>query len=508
MLVVETIARIRREHLVNGKGLKRIARELGLSRNTVRRVLRSGATAFSYERERQPRPRLGGFVERLEGLLAENAGQPRRARLRLWRIYELLRAAGYAGGYDAVRRYAQRWRRAHAALPAAVYVPLRFAPGEAYQFDWSQEQVELGGVPQTVKVAHLRLCHSRAFLAVAYPRETQEMVFDGHDRAFAFLGGACRKGIYDNMKTAVDAVFVGKERKFNRRFVQMCAHYLVEPVACTPAAGWEKGQVENQVGTVRERLFKPRLKFATLVELNHWLADQCLAWAKANRHPEFTERTVWEVWQEERAALIACPGPFDGYREVEAAVSPTCLVNFERNRYSVDCAAAGRPVQLRVYAERVAMWLDGKRVGEHARQFGRGRTVYDPWHYVPVLARKPGALRNGAPFQDWALPPGLGEVRRRLTGHDDGDRQFVAILAAVREDGLETVETACAGALAAGICGADVILNILARRRSPPPSPSLATPAQLRLTVEPIADCARYDGLRRPPSPGADHAAP
>jgi len=120
--------------------------------------------------------------------------------------------------------------------------------------------------------------------------------------------------------------------------------YLVEPVAWAPAAGWEEGQVENQVGTVRERLLKPRLAFATLAELNHRLADQRLAWAKANRHPEFTERTVWEVWQEERAALIACPGPFDGYREVEAAVSPTCLVNFDRNRYSVDCAAAGRTV--------------------------------------------------------------------------------------------------------------------------------------------------------------------
>ena len=150
------------------------------------------------------------------------------------------------------------WHRDRSAATAAAYVPLSFAPGEAYQFDWSHEVVLIGGVTTTVKVAHLRLCHSRMFYVRAYPRESQEMVFDAHDRAFAFLGGACQRGIYDNMKTAVDAIFVGRERRYNRRFEQMCGHYLVEPVACTPASGWEKGQVENQVGLVRERFFTPQ----------------------------------------------------------------------------------------------------------------------------------------------------------------------------------------------------------------------------------------------------------
>jgi transposase len=121
-------------------------------------------------------------------------------------------------------------------------VPLSFAPGEAYQFDWSHEVVLMGGVTVTVKVAHLRLCHSRMMFVRAYPGETQEMVFDAHERACAFFKGACTRGIYDNMKTAVETVFVGKDRQYNRRFLQMCAHHLVDPVACTPASGWEKGQ--------------------------------------------------------------------------------------------------------------------------------------------------------------------------------------------------------------------------------------------------------------------------
>jgi hypothetical protein len=118
-------------------------------------------------------------------------------------------------------------------------VPLSFAPGEAYQFDWSHEIVLLSGATVTVKVAHVRLFHSRMLFVRAYPRETQEMVFDAHDRAFALFKGTCGRGIYDNMKTAVETIFVGRDRRYNRRFLQMCSHYLVDPVACTPASGWE-----------------------------------------------------------------------------------------------------------------------------------------------------------------------------------------------------------------------------------------------------------------------------
>ena len=313
MLIVETIARIRRDHLDRGKSIKEIARELNLSRNTVRRVLRSGETAFVYEREMQPRPKLGVWTQDLDRLLMTNSTAASRERLTLIRIFEELRALGYAGGYDAVRRYARRWSREHASATAEAFVPLSFAPGEAYQFDWSHEIVLLNGVTTTVKVAHMRLCHSRMMFVRAYPRESQEMVFDAHERAFAFFKGACQRGIYDNMKTAVETIFVGKERQYNRRFLQMCSHHLVEPVACTPASGWEKGQVENQVGLVRERFFTPRLRFKSFDELNAWLLDKCLAWAKAHPHPEQSDRTIWEMFEDERPKLIAYRGRFDGF---------------------------------------------------------------------------------------------------------------------------------------------------------------------------------------------------
>jgi transposase len=380
MLVVETVAKIRRAYFVQKKPIKEICRELRVSRKVVRKVLRSEATEFHYERGTQPLPRIGPWQSDLDSLLAANDGKPRRERLTLIRIFEDLRARGYEGGYDAVRRYARGWQRDQASASVDAYVPLSFAPGEAYQFDWSHEIVLINGTTVTVKVAHVRLCHSRMMFVRAYPRETLEMVLDAHDRAFAFFKGSCTRGIYDNMKTAVETILVGRERVYNRRLQQMCSHYLVDPVACTPSSGWEKGQVENQVGLVRERFFTPRLRVKSYDELNARLVDQCITYARAHRHPELRERTVWEAFEAERASLIRYPGRFDGFHAVAASVSKTCLVRFDNNRYSVSAHAVGKPVEIRAYAERIEIRQDGRVVGDHARSFGRDQAVFDPWH--------------------------------------------------------------------------------------------------------------------------------
>ena len=496
MTGVETIARIRFEHYQNGKGIKRIARELGIARDTVRRVLRSNATAFAYKREVQPQPKLGPFVPVLTAILEAEAKLPRRERRSTQRLFEELHGRGYEGAHDSVHRFVKTWREERARVPAQAFVPLRFDPGEAYQFDWSHEGVEFNGLPLTVKVAQVRLAFSRMPFVRAYFRESQEMVFDAHDRAFAFHGGVCRRGIYDNMKTAVDTVFVGRARAYNRRFLPLCSHHLVDPVACTPAAGWEKGQVENQVGTLRDLLFRPRPKAKALDELNAWLADQCLAYAKRTRHPEFRERTVWEVFEEERPALMPFLGPFAGFAEKPMRATSTCLISHDRNRYSVDARAAGRSVLVRAHADRIVVLLGDEVVADHPRSFRREQVVYDPWHYLPVLMRKPGALRNGAPFRDWDLPAPLARVRSKLAHHHDGDRQFVKVLALVPEHGMAAVEAACAEALAAGIASGDVIVAVLARQRQPPTPPSITTRDALRLRAEPAADCARYDALR------------
>ena len=495
MTCSETIAKIRRFYFVEDKGIREISRLLRLSRNTVRKVIRSGVTEQTYKRTAQPMPSLGGYLSKVEELLEKDLDRPRKRRLTARRLFELLQQEGYAGSYDSIQRFAKKWREEKGKVSVSTFIPLQFAPGDAYQFDWSHEDVILNGIAQKVKVAHFRLSHSRHFFVVAYPRESSEMVFDAHNRAFVFFGGTCKRGIYDNMSTAVTKVLHGKERIFNRRFVQLCSHYLIEPVACTPGSGWEKGQVEKQVKNVREWMFTPRPQFKDIEELNEWLLQQCLANSKKRKHPDNNDQTIWEVFQEEQSSLTPAPLPFDGYSERECRVSQTSLVRYDRNHYSVDCKVSGKTATVRATATRIQVVKDSVIIADHARSFDRGTTIYNPWHYLEVLKRKPGALRDGAPFKDWKLPTSLCAIQRRLLARPKGDREFVEILNAIKTYGQEIVEHACHQALADRTIRSEVILNIIARKLDPPAIDPVSTPEHLCLQEEPVANCSRYDGL-------------
>jgi hypothetical protein len=289
---------------------------------------------------------------------------------------------------------------------------------------------------------------------------------------------------------------MGKDRVFSRRFQNLASHYLFEPVACTPAAGWEKGQVENQVGVVRKRFFAQRRRFTDLDELNEWLLEQCRNHAVTFKHPELKSRTIDEVFAEERSKLLSMPSPFDSYQESVTRVSPQLLISFDRNRYSVNAMAVGKTVAVRAYADRVIMVMNGSVVATHRRHLGRDKVIYDPWHYLTVLERKPGALRNGAPFKEWDLPESMGEVRKILAERSDGDRQFVGILSVVRRYGLEGVAAACSESIADKTVSSDVVLNILSRTHDQPQPEPLQPSAQLPLLrLIPVVDCYRYDRL-------------
>ena len=496
MLIVETIRKIRCAYHRDRKSIRQIAREFKLSRNTVKKVIRSNVTEFTYDRKAQPLRKLASYQELLSEYLATDITKPEREQRPSVVLFEELQRQGFEGGYDSVRRYVQKWRKSEGSRKVTAYIPQTFAPGEAFQFDWSYEQVELGGIVVTVKVAHFRLCYSRMPLCVAYARESLEMVLDAHVRAFEYFGGSCRKGIYDNLKTVVTKVLMGKERVFNRSFQNLSSHYLFEPVACTPAAGWEKGQIESQVKFIRQRLFVPRLKFADIDELNQWLIDRCRTIAAGHKHPEFKDGTVAEYFAKEKEQLMVVSSPFDGYKETPARVSTTALVSYDRNRYSVNASVVGRAVSIRAYADRIVIVHDGNVIGDHRRQFGRDKIIYDAWHYIEVLKHKPGALRNGAPFKEWALPEPLVEVRQILSKSPDGDRQFVGILSAVSNYGLEAVVTACSEALSVGVANRDVILNALSRTHDVPEISECEIPLHLpELKVLPLANCSRYDDL-------------
>jgi transposase len=386
---MEVIAEIRRRHLVSKESISTIARDLKLSRQTVRKHLQTEAEPV-YSRQKQPAPKLGEFQATLEGWLQTERHLPKAQRRTARRLFEGLQAEGYRGAYDSVQRFVKQWK-ASQTRPAIkdAFVPLVFAPGEVGQFDWSHEHVEIDGVMQTIKVAHFRLAYSRQMFVVAYPRETQEMVLDAHNRAFAFFGGVPVRMVYDNLKAVVDAILVGKERQFNRRFLALANHYLFEPVACTPASGWEKGQVENQVGNVREWLFTPLARFASFAALNDWLATRCRELAE-RKHPAEPGRTIAECFAQEGPHLRAITAAFDGYVEQMLRVSSTCLVRVDRNRYSVP----RRPC--REGGVRAAQ----RGAGAHR---GRGQRDCRAW---PPLRAGPIDLRS------LALPAGAGEEAR------------------------------------------------------------------------------------------------
>jgi transposase len=489
------MSKIRSMRFRQGKSISEIARLTSLSRNTIKKWLKAPQGAEPrYRRVRMPK-KLAPFVETLVLALKADAHRPRQERRTARALMAELQALGYRGGYTRLTDYIRTWREEQGKVTAtSAFVPLSFELGEAFQFDWSEEGLVVGGIYRRVQVAHLKLCASRAFWLVAYPTQGHEMLFDAHTRSFAALGGIPQRGIYDNMKTAVDKVKKGKGRVVNARFAAMSAHYLFDPDFCNVASGWEKGRVEKNVQDSRRRVWidASRQRFGSFEELNVWLGQRCRElWAEIH-HPEHSQFTVAEMLEHELPHLMPMPEPFDGYVENPARVSSTCLVTVLRNRYSVPCELAGQMVSTRLYPTRVVVVAEDRIVANHARLSDRGQTSYDWQHYIPLVQRKPGVLRNGAPFAD--MPAPLLSLQRVLFKRPGGDCVMAQVLAAVPTAGLDAVLVAVELVLESGAVSAEHVLNVLARLNTALPPQAVET--VLTVSEAPTSDTGRYDSLR------------
>ena len=494
---------IRRWHFRDGMAIREIERRTGLSRNTIRKYLRSGAVEPKFQVPDRP-SKLDPFAEKLTGWLRIDATKSRKQKRTAKQMHADLVSLGFDGGYGRVAAFVRAWKtdrqRDAQTSGRGTFVPLVFAPGEAFQFDWSEDWAIIAGKQTKLQVAHTKLSHSRAFTVRAYMLQTHEMLFDALTQAFRVLGGVPQRGIFDNMKTAVDRIGSGKARQINARFAAMASHYLFEPEFCNPASGWEKGQVEKNVQDARRRLWQPMPSFPDLETLNAWLEVQCIMqWSHIQHGSLFG--TVADVHAEEVTSLMPLGRPFDGFVEHTKRVSPTCLVTFERNRYSVPASFANRPVSLRIYPDRIVIAAEGRVLCEHGRIIARshhlpGRIVYDWRHYLAVIQRKPGALRNGAPFIE--MPQAFRQLQGHLLKRVGGDREMVEILSLVLQHDEQAVLCAVELALEGGVPTKTHVLNILHRLtdgKAPPVAP-IDAPQALRLTQEPRADVGRYDNLR------------
>ncbi len=494
MITMEMIGKIRRMYLRDRLSLHEIAKRTGLSRNTIRKWLRSPKETAppTYRRSEGP-CKLSAFHDLLEQALKADAHRAKQNRRTAKDLYAQIKQDGYTGGYSRVTDFIRDWRGREGQTTRA-FVPLKFALGEAFQFDWSEEGLVIGGIYRRIQVSHLKLCASRAFWLVAYPSQGHEMLFDAHTRSFMALGGIPRRGIYDNMKTAVDRVNKGKGRTVNARFAVMCAHYLFDPDFCNVASGWEKGVVEKNVQDSRRRVWldAQNRRFGTFTELNVWLGERCRALWSELRHPEYKGLSVAEVLEQERAEMMPVPALFDGYVEKLSRVSGTCLITVHRNRYSVPCELAGQMVSARLYPHQISVVAGDAVVASHGRLTEREHIRYDWQHYIPLVERKPGALRNGAPFADMPIP--LRQLRQGLMRHEGGDRIMAQVLATVPSAGLDAVLVAVELVIETGALNAEHVLNVLSRLNASPTPACVETSLQLK--EAPLADTGRYDNLR------------
>ena len=269
---------------------------------------------------------------------------------------------------------------------------------------------------------------------------------------------------------------------------------------CNPAAGWEKGQVEKNVRDSRHQMLQGMPDFPDLAALNAWLEQRCMALWRETPHGK-QPGTIADVWADEQASLMPLPVAFDGFVELSKRVSPTCLISFERNRYSVPASFANRPVSLRIYPDRLVVAAEGNILCEHVRVIQRNhklppKTIYDWRHYLAVVQRKPGALRNGAPFLE--LPHAFRQLQEQMLRKPGGDREVVDILALVLHHDEQAVLTAVELSLAEGVPTKTHVLNLLHRLVDGKVigGPPLDTPQALALHREPKANVERYDGLR------------
>jgi transposase len=499
---VELFEQIRRDRDVEGLSIRALAERHGVHRRAVRQALASAVPPPRKTPEGRPAPALGPFREIVDGWLQDDLDAPRKQRHTARRVWQRLVAEhGAQVSERQVRRYVRERRRELGEVDA--FVPQAHPPGQTAEVDWGQAEVVLAGAREQVNFFVLRLSHSGAGLVQAFGHATQQAFLEGHVEAFAFLGGVPQRVRYDNLSAAVKLTLKGRQRVLADRFVALRSHYLFESQFTLVGleGAHEKGGVENEVGRFRRRHLVPVPKVATLAELNDRLRAACLD--DLGRRIVGRPETVGEALERERPLLRPLPAePFSVDEPGEARVDAKGLVTIRQNRYSVPIGLTGRRVTTQVGARSITVACDGREVARHERLTGRFQTAARLEHYLPLLARKPGALAGSLPLAQardrGAWPEDFDRLWQALEerhGPPEAARQMVDLLALVGELGAEPVALACRGALAAGALDARAVAVLARRAERPDPGPLTGLGPRLDAVARPEPALVGYDAL-------------
>ena len=494
MLTVDDYEVIRRKHFIDGLSARAIAKELGHSRKTVAKAIAHPVPPGYQSSGPRKRPAIEAYQPWIDAWLQEDQSRPRKQRHTAQRIFErLCDEHEYGGSASSVRRYVASRKR----YLGEVFFPLHFAPGEEAQVDWGEATVVEGGVERKVQIFCMKLCHSHAVFVRAYERANLESFLDGHVRAFEFFGGVPKRIAYDNLKSAVVFVGRGRERRLNRRFLELRSWHLFDSRFCNVAKGNEKGHVENLVKRSQRTFLTPLPEVRDLDELNGKLSRDCLAELDRTDREGQSHRTLWEA---EKPSLLALPaGPFAACQERSSIVDKQSLVQFDEHFYSVPVRWAHHPFVLQGFVDRVEISCEQEVVAMHRRSYGAERFVLEPRHYLPLLERKPGALDQARPFQGNPWGEEFGLLRRELEyrAGDEGTRQFIRVLLLMTEHPEEVVCRAVSVCVRRRAFSVEAV--VAAMRNEPMPGPKRRLDLAQRPELAGVGDGTRpaslYDQL-------------
>ncbi len=500
MFTVDQHAAIRHAYYNQGKGIREIARELQVARQSVRKAIASPAPTTYTQTTPRSSPKLGPFHDRIAALLAERERQPRKQRYTSHRIFQILQAEGYTGSEARIRGYIGELTRSQRR--PKTFLPLEFDPGQDAQADWGQAEVFLGGVQSTVQLFTIRLCYAHRTFAMAFPTQRQEAFFEGHLQAFNFFAGVPQRISYDNLTTAIQPIFTGRTRVEQQAFTAFRSYYLFDSHFCNPRAGHEKGQVEHGVGYVRRNALVPIPAFASYADLNAYLLDWCLR--DDARQVSGQPASIGVMWAEEQPHLRALPAqPYACCVTTSATLTPYSQVIFETNRYSVPADQARRRLVIRAYPFHVEILHEERLLARHPRCYGREQDVLDPLHYLPLLLERPGAFEHAKPIRRWreTWPPAYARLLSRLRTqwpNGQGVREFVRILQFHQEHPAPLIEQAIEQALQIGGVHADGVRLCLHQLCDPmpqlPPLDLRERPQLASIGAQPI-DLSVYEAL-------------
>jgi transposase len=464
---VEVYARVRRTVQVDGMSIRQAAREFGLSRKTIRKMLQYSLPP-GYERKKPvARPKLGPWLGVIDQILAEDQSQPKKQRHTAKRIWERLKAEhAFGGGYTVVKDYVRQARLRH----QEVFVPLVHPPGEA-QADFGEAVVVVGGAEQKAHFLCLDLPHSDDCFVMAFPAENTEAFLEGHNQAFAYWGGVPRTILYDNTRIAVKEITGDGERKPTDAFSGLQSHYLFAAKFGRPGKGNDKGNVEGLVGYARRNFLVPVPLAASWEELNENLLEQCRKRLERKLwgHPH----TIAERFERDRERLLPLPpAPLEACQKRTTRASSQALVRYQTNDYSVPVAYGHRQVLVKAFVWEVVISCASEVIARHPRSYGREEMIFHPLHYLALLEQKTNALDQAAPLEGWQLPEEFAELRRQMEARlgKRGRREYVQVLRLLETFSLSEVAAGVRQALRLPAIAFDAVKHLVlcAIERRPP----------------------------------------